>query len=104
MVVLQFTGEGRGFMGGVTEYITVHEADDPDLNEAREPAPGFTLDNEARYSRGAKLRGERQGRVRYAPSTARGRHRPDTAAPRGGRAGVSPAGPARVSTPSPFDF
>ena len=43
-ILLQFTGEGRGFMSGVTEYLTFHTLDEDGM---REPAPGFELTNEA---------------------------------------------------------
>lgn len=50
-VLLQFRGQGRVILGGVTEYMTFHsilpDEDESDIDaEAREPAPGFTLMNE----------------------------------------------------------
>ena len=50
-VLLQFRGQGRVILSGVTEYMTFHSIlDDEDASAidkyAREPAPGFTLVNE----------------------------------------------------------
>ena len=47
--ILQYTGEGRGFLSGVTEYIDIRE-EDPDeiLTGDKEPAPGFELVEEFR--------------------------------------------------------
>ena len=50
-ILLQFRGEGYGFLNGVTEYMTFHsildDGDASDIDEyAREPAPGFSLVNE----------------------------------------------------------
>jgi len=42
-LLMQFTGEGRGFMNGVTEYLvyTTDTAADPE----EYACPGFTVDN-----------------------------------------------------------
>ena len=41
-VILHFTGEGQGVMGGLKEYICIVD-DEEDLEELMEPAPGFEL-------------------------------------------------------------
>ena len=40
--IYHFTGEGRGFMAGVSEYIVLTE--DPDFNIPENTAPGFQLE------------------------------------------------------------
>ena len=39
--LMQFTGEGHGVMGGVTEYLVY--TTEEDINPEEHAAPGFTL-------------------------------------------------------------
>ena len=41
MNVLHFSGEGRGFMSGISEYVVVVDDDEIDVDE--QCAPGFEL-------------------------------------------------------------